>query len=263
MLNKYKTTLQTSISNSLAYPARFYGFLLGSLGSLTVYVVIWKAVFSNNETFLGYTFSQMILYYTTLLLFRNLLGSGKVATSLGRMIKDGDVSNFLTKPINFNLYFLVSMTSQRIVIFITPLIIFIVMTVFLNNQFLNPISICTFTISIFMAVLLNHYIYSCVGAVAFFTTNTWGIKSIFGRFIDIFSGGIFPLDILPTILSTILVFLPFSYMQFAPISIYTKNLSGYETFKIILIQTFWLILVYFLYKFIFTKGTKKYEAIGI
>ncbi|MFH1895975.1 MAG: ABC-2 family transporter protein, partial [bacterium] len=130
------------------------------------------------------------------------------------------------------------------------------------SLFSAPHNFELFLVSLALGALVNLYVYSLVGCIAFWTVNVWGIVSIYGRMADILGGSLFPLDFLPSKVGTLVGLLPFKYMHYAPISIYLGKADINAAFGIIGIQIFWVLVLSLLYKWVWGRGLKKYDAVG-
>ena len=140
--------------------------------------------------------------------------------------------------------------------------VFATLVILKINLFSPPHLPLLFIVSLGLGALVNLYVYSLVGSIAFWTVNVWRIISIYGRMADILSGSLFPLDFLPQKAGTLVGLLPFKYIHYAPISIYLGKADISAAFKIIAIQTAWVIILSLLYKWVWGRGLRKYDAVG-
>ena len=76
------------------------------------------------------------------------------------------------------------------------------------------------------------------------------------------SGHLFPLDILPHSLERALFLTPFPYQLYFPVSIYMGRTTGAELARGLLIQALWVVGAYILARFAWSRGIKKYSAVG-
>jgi ABC-2 type transport system permease protein len=75
-------------------------------------------------------------------------------------------------------------------------------------------------------------------------------------------GHLFPLDILPKQIAAVLNWTPFPYQLFFPVSIYLGQTTGDALWRGLFIQTFWVIAFYFVARFVWSRGIRKYSAVG-
>jgi ABC-2 type transport system permease protein len=76
------------------------------------------------------------------------------------------------------------------------------------------------------------------------------------------SGHLFPLDLLPPVLRDVLYFTPFPYQLYFPISIYLGKVTGWELWRGLGFQLFWVLAAYGLARWMWRRGIKKYSAAG-
>jgi ABC-2 type transport system permease protein len=76
------------------------------------------------------------------------------------------------------------------------------------------------------------------------------------------SGHLFPLDILPAGIARVLNFTPFPYQLYLPVSIYMGKTVGNDLARGLAIQFGWVIVAYFSARFAWSRGLKKYSAVG-
>ena len=76
------------------------------------------------------------------------------------------------------------------------------------------------------------------------------------------SGHLFPLDILPPALQQALFFTPFPYQLYFPVSVYMGKTSGLDLLRGLSMQALWVLVSYFAARFAWSRGIKKYSAVG-
>ena len=91
--------------------------------------------------------------------------------------------------------------------------------------------------------------------------ETWGgVPMLIFEYLA--GGHLFPLNILPPVVAQALEYTPFPYLLFFPVSIYLGQRSGAELWHGLLIQAGWVLLAYGLARFVWSRGIKKYSAVG-
>jgi len=97
----------------------------------------------------------------------------------------------------------------------------------------------------------------------FMPENAWAAQFLFIVIIlEFFSGGIFPLDILPEFLFKIFSYLPFYYLLFFPLQVYLGKIGQFLVFKGIIIAFLWFIVLSFALLKVWRWGLKAYNAEG-
>jgi ABC-2 type transport system permease protein len=91
------------------------------------------------------------------------------------------------------------------------------------------------------------------------TNSVWGVSSLREGIIQILSGAIIPLYLLPPLSYQIISILPFAYMIDTPVKILTT--TGHYT-QAVLIQIFYCLLMLFCASYADTRFTKKLQIQG-
>jgi ABC-2 type transport system permease protein len=63
-------------------------------------------------------------------------------------------------------------------------------------------------------------------------------------------------------MQTLARLLPFRYMSAFPVEVLTGQLGGQETLTGLVIQLGWTVLAIALYRWVWTRGIRHYEAVG-
>jgi ABC-2 type transport system permease protein len=180
-------------------------------------------------------------------------------------IKDGNISQFLLKPIDYLWYRFCLFLSGRVTylaVAAVPVAIFIAC---LHNYFVLPhdvVALALFLFSVILTAMLQFFMSYTMAMLAFWVLEVSTFIFILFAFEYLASGHLFPLDILPPFLKHVLFFTPFPYQLYFPISIYMGKVTGAELARGLLIQFLWVCVMYVLARFAWNRGIKKYEAVG-
>ena len=90
-----------------------------------------------------------------------------------------------------------------------------------------------------------------------------GIRIFYYNIASLFSGEFIPIPFLPQIGRFLLELLPFRYTLSFPVEILLGRLNDYQKEIGFLTATVWLVILFIIYKIVFKKAIKKYEAEGI
>jgi ABC-2 type transport system permease protein len=180
-------------------------------------------------------------------------------------IKDGNISQFLLKPMDYLAYRLCLYGAGRIgylTVAAIPLALFIVC---LREYFVLPASWATlglFLVSTVLTALLQFFMSYTMALLAFWVLEVSTFIFILFAFEYLASGHLFPLDILPRGLEQALFFTPFPYQLYFPVSVYMGKAAGADMIRGLMIQGLWVIAAYGLARFAWRRGIKKYSAVG-
>ena len=147
-----------------------------------------------------YSLAQMISYYLLVTVVDALTAVNEDDWQIAADIKDGNISQFLLKPIDYLWYRLCLFFSGRITFMAVaamPLVIFIVC---LRRYFVLPpngTAFACFLVSTVLTALLQFFISYAMAMLAFWVLEVSTFIFILFAFEYIASGHLFPLDILP------------------------------------------------------------------
>lgn len=230
---------------------------------ITVYF-LWLSIIPNKQNFLGYSQQTMLTYVLATSIISAVVFSSLIG-QVGDEINTGNLSNFLLRPINYFFYWFSKDTGDKIMNLFFSIIELIVIVIFLHPPLFfqtNLLFILLAILGILEAILMHFFINFLLGFIAFWSSEVWAPRFLFFTVYSFFSGGLFPLDILPKPLFTIFSFLPFTYLQYFPIKIYLGEISISQIFAGFLIALIWLFGLLFLTKYAWKKGLIEYSAQG-
>jgi ABC-2 type transport system permease protein len=105
MPTKYWSVFTTGLQNTFVYRWNFLLRCLFGIVPLAGTVFIWRALFqSRGEDIRGYDFGQMIYYFLLVLLVDNLVSPTDDEWQIATEIREGQINNFLSKPIDHMAY---------------------------------------------------------------------------------------------------------------------------------------------------------------
>ena len=129
-----------------------------------------------------------------------------------------------------------------------------------------PISL-EFTSLAILSLSLGVVLYFFISKISAFSAfwipeNTWGSMFFILVLMEMLSGVIFPLDVLPKGIKFLIDLTPFPYLVYYPIGIYVGRFTGPEVFSILLRTLVWIAVSYFLVKKVWKAGLKIYSSAG-
>jgi len=267
-MKKYWHVVNVGIQNNLTYRFNFFARTVFGFIPLIAVIYVWRAIYSGkpqDPTVGTYSLAQMISYYLVVTIVDALTAVNEDDWQIAADIKDGNISQFLLKPINYLTYRLCLFVSGRltyIAVAAAPLAIFILC---LSKYFVLPPSwsaLGWFFLSTFLTALLQFFTSYAMAMLAFWVLEVSTFIFILYAFEYIASGHLFPLDILPGPIAKVLAYTPFPYQLYLPVSIYMGKTTGPALIHGLLIQMAWVIVAWLAASFAWSRGIKKYSAVG-
>jgi viologen exporter family transport system permease protein len=265
-MKKYWHVINIGIQNTLVYRVNFFFRVLFGLIPLIAVISLWRAIYSNQETQVGgYSLAQMISYYLVVTIVDALTAVNEDDWQIAADIKDGNISQFLLKPIDYLAYRLCIFGAGRLIYTVMAILPVGLFIFFQRADFVAPADWPTlgwFLLSVALTGLLQFFLSYTMALLAFWLLEVSTLIFIVFAFEYIAGGHLFPLDILPPALAKALYFTPFPYQLFFPVSIYVGKTTGQALYQGLAMQAGWVMAGFLLARFAWSRGTRKYSAVG-
>ncbi len=270
-MSKYWHALNIGIQNNLTYRFNFLARALFGLIPLTAVIFLWRTIYAgraeqgNTSAIATYTLAQMISYYLLVTVVDALTAVNEDDWQIAADIKDGNISQFLLKPVDYLAFRLCLFISGRITYLSVAAIPLALFFYWLRDYFVLPADAFTFgcfLISVGLTAALQFFLSFMMAMLAFWVLEVSTFIFILYAFEYIASGHLFPLDILPTGVERALYFTPFPYQLYFPVGIYMGKVTGNELTRGLLVQIGWVAVAYCLARAVWNRGLKKYSAAG-
>lgn len=265
-MRKYWHVINIGIQNTLVYRVNFLFRSLFSLIPLFATISLWRAIYAGGkDTVGGYTLAQMVSYYLVVTIVDSLTAVTEDDWQIAADIKDGNISQFLLKPIDYLSYRLCLYGAGRVVFTLCALLPVGLFIWSQSQYFVVPKDVATlgwFCVSLILTALLQFFISYTMALLAFWVLEVSTFIFILFAFEYIAGGHLFPLDILPAPIQTALQFTPFPYQLFFPVNIYLGRITGDALYNGLIVQAGWVLAGYLLARFVWSRGIRKYSAVG-
>lgn len=256
------------IQTIMSYRVNFFMFVFGNLIRTFVLYYLWKAVFisSSNASLNGFTLNEMIIY-----IFMSSITAGTIATGtdhdIGHEVRDGSIAMNLIKPINYQvrmLYMSLGGFVYQFVFILIPVWVGLLAVRYFTIGELPPDiwTIILYMFSMILGFLVNYLMNFCYGLLAFYVTNMWGISHLKDAALLFFSGQLIPIAFFPLVLQKVMQFFPFSSLNYIPVMIYIKKVTGVALLQSLGVQVLWIVLLYLLSKWMWNRAVNKLVILG-
>ena len=267
-MEKYRQVISIGIQNTLVYRVNFLFRAAFGLVPLTATILLWKTIYAgkaDGASVGAYTLAEMVSYYLLITIVDALTSVTEDDWQIAADIKDGNISQFLLKPIDYLTYRFCLFVSGRIIYSVVALVPVALFIAAQREYFVAPPDAATFglfLVSVFLTALLQFFMSYTMALLAFWVLEVATFIFIVFAFEYLAGGHLFPLDILPPAVATVLHYLPFPYLCFFPISVYMGKTTGPAVVEGLLIQAAWVAITYGLARLVWNRGIKKYSAVG-
>ena len=231
-MEKYFHVFSLGIQNTLVYRVNFLFRAAFGLVPLAGTLFLWRAIYAGKEpgaVLGGYTLAQMISYYLLVTVVDAVTAVAEDDWQIAADIKDGQVSQFLLKPMDYLGYRLCLYGSGRAIYTTMALIPVAIFILFQRQHFVLPTDSATLgvaVLSVVLAGILQFFIAYTVALLAFWVLDVSTFIFIQFAFEYIASGHLFPLDILPAALHRLILLTPYPYLLYFPVGVYLGQIRG-------------------------------------
>jgi ABC-2 type transport system permease protein len=229
---------------------------------MIIYIYLWKAICASSDGALGgYDLNEMILYILIVKLLKPLYPFG-VSQLYGGRVKNGDIANYLLKPVRMEWQLLGNAIGKGCYDLLTnggPALI-------LSLLFVSSWPrVTASTFFLLFAYVISAYAFVfvfelCIGVISYYTSNLWGVNKLKRSFMSFFAGELLPLTLYPQALLKILRILPFASVYLVPSNIFMGISSEFTlvSFIIVWLFTFVLLTFYGMFSHKITKNIMVY-----
>lgn len=259
-LSKYLLVTKTSIRSNLAYTADFIAGSFFFALIIFVFMQLWQAITFNDGSTEGYTVNRLVWYYIAAEIV--VLSKSGVFRSMNEEIRGGGVAYKLNKPYSFVLYQLsdgIGQTSVRLLMNV-PVGLLLGFLYVGRLEGFRWEALPAVILSVILGILLNFFMDAFIGMTAFWTEDNSAFFWIAQK-LSFMLGLFLPLDFLPEVIRKIAVFLPFSYIAYAPAKLLTSFSVG-NMLELLPVQLFYTVLFAVLTQILYSMGAKKLNING-
>jgi ABC-2 type transport system permease protein len=265
-MKKYWHAIGIGIQNNLTYRVNYLTRTLFSFIPLFAMLSLWRTIYAGQGGAIsGYTMAQMISYYLLVAVVDVLTAVNEDDWQIAADIREGNISQFLLKPVDYLWFRLCLFFAGRIAFMAVALVPLGIFIGCFGHYFVLPVSgtaFLAFLISLVLTALLQFFISYAMAMLAFWVLEVSTFIFILFAFEYIASGHLFPLDILPLGLRHALFFTPFPYQLYFPVGIYMGKIAGADLFHGMCVQAGWVLAAYGFARFMWHRGVRHYGAFG-
>src|SRR5882762_8504593 len=161
-MKKYWHVINIGIQNNLTYRFNFLARAVFGLIPLIAILSVWRKIYEGKpgDHIGGYTLPEMISYYLLVTIVDALTAVNEDDWQIAADIKDGNISQFLLKPIDYLVYRLCLFFSGRLTYLAVATIPLALFILYMREYFVLPGSWATlgwFLISTLLTALLQFF----------------------------------------------------------------------------------------------------------
>src|SRR6058998_2805872 len=140
-MKKYWHVINVGIQNNLTYRFNFFARTVFGFIPLIAVIYVWRAIYEGKAgaaTVGSYSLAQMISYYLIVTIVDALTAVNEDDWQIAADIKDGNISQFLLKPIDYLVYRLCLFVSGRLTYLAVATLPLFLFVLYLRQYFVLP-----------------------------------------------------------------------------------------------------------------------------
>jgi len=235
-------------------------------------IFLWGAVFSalpsedgSHGQIVGYSYHDMVAYYLLTMLSRAFSSMPGLASGITREIREGTIKRFIVQPIGLLEYLFFYRLAHKLVYYTIAIIPFAVVFYLCRGFFRETPQGAVWVgygISLILAFLLGFFLEATLGLLGFWFLEVSSFLFIYMLLSFFFSGHMFPIDMLPEPMASLVKLIPLQYLAYFPAAVFLGKIRGTALVTGLLIQAAWVVVFAFLARVALRRGLRHYSGFG-
>lgn len=262
-INKYLSLAMVSLRQAINYrTALFINISLTFLWVIVVYH-LWRAAYAGRPLFAGYSWEDMRTY-VVLAYGINALVGWRIGSMMMSTIRTGGIAVDMVRPLDYCGSQLARSAGHAVVEGILGMAITLgVGLVFLGIR--PPHSAGEaglFTVSLLLGFLIKSLLVFCLSLIMFWTTNGFGVMLAQEAVVQVLSGALVPIALMPDALRVVASVLPMRGIVATPVNIYLGHTTGVEAAQQLGLQVLWVVVLAVIASIAWRQAFRRVEIQG-
>lgn len=252
---------KNGMQDATAYRIEFLFEILGSaFVPAAIQWVLWYALFKigGATTIGGMHYVDMIQYTMVSLLFTQIRG-GDHDFELAEMIRSGQLSNYLLRPVSVIEFIWIRGIAPRIFIASLCMVIGVGIELYIG---VSPLRMFGAMLLAIMGNIIHYQLGAALASVSFLWEEAYSVLMVKNMLVNLLSGELIPLNLFPLGMQWIWKSTPFYLYVFGPVQYALGRWSNTEYFHQLLISFAWILGAWLLIKITWGLGMKRYASLG-
>jgi ABC-2 type transport system permease protein len=234
-----------------------FGWMVGPL----IYLFVWSTA-AGSATINGWTRGEFVAYYLILINVSQLTVS-QATWTVGMLIQMGSMNRLLLYPMPPIYDAIASEVAGKVVYMTFVIPVTAALALWLRPTLApTPAEMGLFGVALALAWALRFFWGYAMALSAFWWTRADALVGVQESVIFLLAGQIAPTALLPGVLGTLAVWLPFRYMLGFPVEILMGQLTPVQLQQGFGLQLAWLALALLASRFMWRQGVRHYVAVG-
>lgn len=265
------TILRISAEERLVYRADFALATLMRFLPIVTTILLWRAIYDGVQggaadvDIAGYRYGDMVAYYLLAMVGRAFSSMPGLASGIARDVRDGTIKKYLIQPVDLLGFLFWARMAHKLVYYAIALGPF-VLTFFLCRGFFrgwpDALTLAGGALALLLSFIVGFLFEACIGLIAFWFLEVSSMLFVVMMLNYFFSGHMFPLDVLPAGMVSVVKLLPFQYFAYFPAVVFLGRMSHDELAWGLLVQAGWAVGLFLLARWLLQRGLRRYSAFG-
>lgn len=260
----YKGHFRLFMSRYMAYRVELVLWLISMILQPVVFLVVWRAAAGHmGGAVSGYTQGEIAAYFIIVMLVNHLTMAWVMFEWDGR-VRRGELSYLLVRPHHPIHRDVAENITFKSATFPVMLVTALALIAFFNPEFsTRPWGVVALVPALLMAYALRFTSDWTAAMGAFYTEKVEAVNAVYFFILLLFSGQMAPLSFLPEIVRNVAAVLPFRWMIDFPARLLMGKVSPAEMQIGFAAQAGWLLVLTLLRRSVWSRGLRRYTAVGI
>jgi ABC-2 type transport system permease protein len=241
----YLAIAQTAMQQAVAYRINTLAGIIGNFFWIAILYYLWRAAFAQEARIGTFTWDQMRTYILLAYGISALVGFS-TASGMMQAIRTGDIVMDMIRPINYlrrqlaqavGLAALECLFSFSIVIVLGFVVIQVVPPA-------SPLAAFLFVASVGMGFVTKFLVVFAISLLCFWTISAVGLNWAQTAVVNVLSGVLVPVQLLPDWLRPIAEWSPLRGIVATPVGIYLGQYEGWRLVGVLALQSIWLVVLW-------------------
>lgn len=253
-----------AIVTNLEYRLNFFIDAVAQPAMTTIVeLILWNAVFigAGTDLIAGFDKSHYLSYALWAAFFARVASNWMYEFRMIEEIDSGSINSILVRPMSFYEYYLSQLLGYK---FITT-VVSMIFPFLVIYSFGLPSEISRFPMAFLMLMYYVVFLYAtsfCIASIAFQFNKIHSLTVVKNLAIWIFTGELFPLDLLPENIKQVFLALPFSSGVYRPVAYITGRIDLHQMIQGFYSITLGIIIVNIIGYLLWKKGMRSYLGTG-
>lgn len=242
---RYVAIAVTAAQQAVAYRINTISGIVGNFFWIGILFYLWQAAFAETAQIGSFAWPEMRTYILLAFGLNALIGFSSVAR-LALRVRTGEVAIDMVRPLNY-LHFQLAQTAgfatlEGIVSFTIILVLGIGLVDIQPPT--SALAAALFGVSVVIGFLTKFLFVFTVSLLCFWTLNSVGLNWAQIAIVNVLSGTLVPIELMPGWLQPIAEWSPLRGIVATPVGIYLGQFSGWQLVGVLALQAAWLILLW-------------------